>query len=247
MTSNKQSFPYESGAASIGWGNTTAAGDPTVDEVELDNLELSSYSTVREDTLADARSDIVGYLLSAMGEAAAQEIDNQAFNGTGSLNSATFYGLLSSRCGYSVVMAGTAFSGIAAGDLSSMIAKLDGLRKQGARFFMNGAVLHFIRTLADDNSRPIFMDNYGSTVPATIFGYPYSEVIKMTGTTASNTAFVAFGNMKYYAIGRRIGGNTLKVDPYGLFTTNRIRYKLYQRWAFNFALRQGFARLLTHS
>ena len=81
----------------------------------------------------------------------------------------------------------------------------------------------------------------------TIFGYPYQEVIKMPGTTGANTAFIAFGNMQNFALGRRLGASALKVDPYGLFTTNRIRFKIYQRWALGMGLPDGFVRLLTHS
>jgi HK97 family phage major capsid protein len=129
-----------------------------------------------------------------------------------------------------------------------MIGALDGVRKTGARFFLHGSVLHFVRDLKDTNGRPIFMDGHiGAGVPGTIFGYPYTEVIKMPSSSASNTAFIAFGNGQYFFVGRRLDTSTLDVDPYGLWTTNRTRYKIYQRWALIMGLPAAFVRLLTNS
>jgi HK97 family phage major capsid protein len=78
-------------------------------------------------------------------------------------------------------------------------------------------------------------------------GFPYTEVIKCPSTTAANTAFMAFGNLRFLAVGRRLDTATLSVDPYGLFLTNRTRYKLYQRWGMKISLRNGLVRMLTAS
>lgn len=245
MVSEKMSFPTEGTAVSVGWGNTTSESEPDVNsETELDATELSAYAVVRNMTLADARTDIVSWLTEAMAEAAGMEIDNEAFNGDGT---DVCSGILSAACGYSVVMGSglTNFSSLTATHLSQLIAKLDGMRKEGARFYMHGSVLHYVRDLKDSNNRPIFVDTIGSPLSGTIFGYPYSEVIKCPSTSGANTAFIAFGNLRYFAVGRRLDASALEVDPYGLFTTNRTRFKLYQRWGMKIALANGFARLLT--
>jgi len=250
MTSAKQSWPRETASATVSWGNTTSESDPTVDEVELDATELSCWSGVRNTHLADSRSDIVAWLTANLGEAAGLELDNKMFNGLGTDSPFICSGLLSAACGYSVTMAAgsTAFSQLTSTHLSAMIAALDGVKKAGGRFFMNGAVLHFVRDLKDTNGRPIFMDgNIGAGIPATIFGYPYTESIKMVSTTAANTAFMSFGNLQHFLVGRRLQSGVLDVDPYGLWTTNRTRYKIYQRWALEMALPNAFVRLLTHS
>ena len=83
MSSDKQSFPSETASASVAWGNTTSQSEPGITEVELDANELSAYSVVKNATLMDARSDIVSWLTAALAEAAGQELDNQAFNGSG--------------------------------------------------------------------------------------------------------------------------------------------------------------------
>jgi HK97 family phage major capsid protein len=244
MSSDKQSFPAENAAAAVAWGNNTSQSDPGITEVQLDANELSAYTVVKNATLMDARSDIVSWLTSALAEAAGQELDNQAFNGTGS----PFFGILDATgASYSVTLGGSSFSDLTFTDLSSMIAKLDGLRKQGARFWMHGQGLHLIRTLKDDQNRPIFYDTIGSPTAGTILGFPYSEVIKMPSTTGASTAFMVFGNLRYFGIGRRLEVSTLSADPYGLWTTNRMRYKLYQRWGMKISLANGFVRMLTSS
>jgi len=244
MTSDKQSFPSESSSVSVAWGNTTQKSEPGLTEVELEANELSAYSTVKNATLMDARSDIVSWLNEALAEAAGLELDNQGFNGTAT----PFIGILNaSGAGYSVVIAGTAFQDITFTELSEMIAKLDGLKKQGARFWFHGQVLHFVRTLKDSNNRPIFYETVGSPTSGTLMGFPYSEVIKMPSTTGANTAFIAFGNLRYLGIGRRLDVSTLSVDPYGEWATNRTRYKLYQRWGMKIGLRNGLVRGLTAS
>src|SRR3989304_4477667 len=244
MSSDKQSFPSETASASVAWGNTTSQSEPGITEVELDANELSAYSVVKNATLMDARSDIVSWLTAALAEAAGQELDNQAFNGSGS----PFFGILDATgAGYSVTLSGSSFSDVTFTDFSSMIAKLDGLRKQGARFWMHGQGLHLVRTLKDDQNRPIFYDTVGQPTSGTILGFPYSEVMKMPSTTGASTAFLAFGNLRYLGVGRRLEVSTLSADPYGLWTTNRMRYKLYQRWGMKIGLRNGLVRMLTSS
>ncbi len=241
MSSDKMGIPAESSKTTVSWGNTTPASDPGATEVELEANELSAYSTVKNATLADTVSDIVGWINSVMAEAAGLELDNQAFNGSGT----PFYGLLgASGAGYSVVLSGSLISGIAADDLSSMISKLAGLRKRGARFFWNGEIFHYVRILKDSQNRPIFADP-GGVVPGTVYSYPYTEVTNMPSTQGANTAYIVFGNMNYFAVGRRLDVATLTVNPYLYWTTNRTSFKLYQRWAMKVGLSQGFARLLT--
>lgn len=248
MTSEKQSFPAESAGASVYWGNTTQEGNPTITEVELDAEELSAYCTVRNTTLADSRSDVVGWIGETLSEASGLELDNKGFNGVGSDSPFICSGILSAACGYSVVFGSgsTAFSNVTGTNLSEMISKLAGLKKQGARYFMNGEILHFIRTLEDTSGRPVFFDgHYGTNTPPMLMSYPYTEVTNMPSTSAANTAFMGFGNLRYFGVGRRLDASALDIDPYGDWLTNRTRYKLYQRWALKMALANGFVRMLT--
>jgi len=245
MTSEKLSFPAETASSTVAWGNTTSESEPTSSEVELSAQELSAYAAVRDTTLADSRTDIVSWIADEMAEACALELDNQVFNGTGDPVS----GLLSAKCGYSVVMGSgsTSFSNITSTHLSEMIADLDGRKKEGAAYYGHGTPIHFIRDLKDDNNRPIYVQSLSSPLNYNVWGYPVREVIKSQSTDGSGTAFLLFGNLKYFAIGRRLGSTSLQVDPYGLWTTNRTRFKIYQRWGLQIALANGFVRLMTAS
>lgn len=245
MTSEKLSFPAETASSTVAWGNTTSESEPTSTEVELSAQELSAYAAVRDTTLADSRTDIVSWIADEMAEACALEIDNQVFNGTGDPCS----GLLSAKCGYSVVMGtgSTSFSNITCDHLSEMIKDLDGRKKEGAAFYGHGTALHYIRILKDDNGALIYQPTVSSPTIYQVFGYPLREVIKSQSTDGSGTAFVLFGNLRHFAIGRRLGSTSLQVDPYGLWTTNRTRFKIYQRWGLKMALPNGFVRLMTSS
>lgn len=251
MTSIKQSWPIETAQSAVGWGNTTAQSNPDIDEIELDAEELSAYSAVRNHQLADARSDIVSWLLVNMATACGLEIDNQGFNGRKSGGSDPFDGITSvnESAVLSVTMgAGERFADINDDYFSQMIAKLDGLRKQGAGFYMNGAVMHYVRQIKDGVGNPIFMPgNISTGQPSTIYGYPNTECVKMNSTDSSGKCAAIFGNMKQLFIGRRLDSTALIVDPYGLFTTNRTRFKIYQRWAVKVALPAGFVKLLLGS
>ena len=247
MTSDKKTIPVESGAVATSWGNTTPESNPEVSEVELDAETLSAYAVVNNTTLEDTVSDIVSWLTEAMAEAVGQSLDDAGFNGDGTSTYGGCSGILTAACGYSVTMptGSTSFSNLSFDDLSEMISKLDGMRKVGARFFMSGEVLHYVRILKDGNSRPIFIDTVGSPVSGQILGYPYSEVITMPSSSAANKAFIAFGNLRYFALGRRIEDMRLSVDPYGLWTTNKTRFKIRNRWALKIGLANGLVRLLT--
>lgn len=248
MISDTLDIPRESSGITVSWGRVTSESNPTAATLTLTSKVLSAFSTVNQELLEDTISDIVGWITELMAEAIGQELDNSSFNGDGTSTYATCSGLLSAACGYSVVMASTstAFSNLSASHLSEMIAKLDGKKKEGARFFWNGSVAHHVRTLSDTNGMPIFYPgSYGSGEPARVFGYPFDEVIKMPSTSAANTAFVVFGNMRYFALGRRIASMTLSVDPYGKWEENQVRYKIRNRWALAIGQPYGFVRLLT--
>ncbi len=243
MTSDKMGIPAQSSSVTVSWGQTTPSSDPGATEVELEANELSAYSTVKNTTLADTVSDIVGWINQCMAEAAGLELDNQAFNGTGT----PFYGLLtSSGAGYSVVLAGSLISALSATDISNMIAKLDGLKKQGARFYQHGEIVHIYRTIKTTDGLPIFMPgNIAGATPPTLYGYPYTECIKAPSTQAANSPFILFGNLNYFGIGRRLDVATLTVNPYLYWTTNRTCFKLYQRWGMKVGQANAFCRLLT--
>ena len=241
MTSEVESIPTETAGVTVSWGNTTQESEPTISETELTAKELSAYSAVRNTTLADARSDIVSWLTEVMAEAAGKELDNEAFNGDGSNVCSGLF----SRAGYTVTAASALFSSITASDWSELIKNLDGLKKQNAKFYMSGTIIHYVRILSDDNSRPIFVETMGQPQASTIYGYPFRECIMCNATDGASKNVAIFGNLRYFALSRRLDASALSVDPYGLWTTNRTRFKLYQRWGMQVAQDNAFSKLVT--
>ena len=248
MTSDKQEFPVETGGASVNWGNETMEGGPTISEVELSAEELSSYATVKNTTLADSISDIVSWIAEVMANAAGLELDNQAFNGTGS----PFAGLLA-NAGKSVTFAAgeSSFDDISFDYLSQVLAKLPGKRKIGAEWFMSGEVFHYTRVLKDLNERPIFLDSVQAGDPTAagqtgrILGYFWNEVTNMPTTSAAATPYIIFGNMMNFVLGRRLNTTALQVNPYAEWKKNRTLFKIYQRWGMKIALADNFVRVIT--
>ena len=249
MSSNTKTIPSESGSITTSWGNTVNESNPEETDVDLTAEILSAYSVVNNETLEDTVSDIVSWITEGMAEAVGQSIDDAGFNGDGTSTYGGCSGILSAACGYSVVLGAgsTGFSDMIGDNLSDMIAKLDGKKKNGGKYYFNGELLHIIRILKDTAGNPIWLQTLGSAIPPTIWGYPYEEVIKITGTSAANTAFGAFGNMRYFAVGKRVADMTLKVDPYGLWTTDKTRFKIRNRWALKIGLANGLVRILTHA
>lgn len=248
MNAEKQTYPAQQTGTSVAWGNTTAESEATVADVQLSAEELSAYSSVKNTTLDDSPSDIVSWLFTDMAEATGLEVDNVMWNGDGSSTYGSVSGIFLTAS-YSVVLGSgsTAFSQVSSLDLSEMISKLDGPKKQGARFFMHGEILHFVRTLVDSNNRPIFIDTIGSSIPPSIWGYPYTESTKCPSTSAANTYFMCFGNLRYFFVGRRRGVTNLQVNPYQNWTTNRTCFKVYSRWGLKTGLAAGLVRMKTPS
>lgn len=246
MNTDQLYLPSELTLASVAWttpeSGTISAGEPTFAQVDLDAKRLDGLATVTNELLMDSAMDVVGILSEQFGYAVALELDNQVLSGTGTPIS----GLTTAACGYSVVFATTStnFSALIADDFSTAIYKLAQGDLVNARFVINRIGLHYARTLKDSQSRPIFAD-LGGLVPNTLYGYPYIVSSKITNTSAVSTALAVFGNWKKMIIGRRLGGTTLDVDPYGLFTTYMTRFRIATRWALAVGRSTAFVRIMT--
>jgi len=140
----------------------------------------------------------------------------------------------------------TAFSNITSDYLSEAIEQIEEGYAQGAGFYVGRLTMHYIRTLKDGNSAPIY-SNPGGQVPGTIYGYPRYVSEKMPNTSAAETRFVIFGNLKNYIIGRRLGAMTLDIDPYGNFANYQTRLRMVTRWGLSIANTSAFAVLATHA
>jgi len=245
MSTDMRNVPVESTGVTTSWKNEAEAlsqSEPVVGEVSLVARRLGAYAVCSDDLLSDSAIDIVSWLTELFAEAIGQEIDNQVFNGNGTPCS----GILTAACGYSVVMDSglTSFSSITGTNLSEMISKLSANKRAGARFFAEKLTMHYIRTLKDTNGQFLFAQ-IGGGVPGTIWGFPYDETEQITGTSAADTPFVSFGDLRYFALGRRLQSMTLRADPYTKFLEDQTRFKIVNRWGMKIGLAGAFVRLLT--
>jgi len=245
MSSDTRRVPVENTSVSTSWkseGTAAGASNPTFAEAELAAKKLTAYSTASNELLQDSMIDIVSYLTELFAEASGQELDNQVLNGTGDPVS----GLLTAACGYSVVMASglTNFSSVTGDNLLDLIDKIPMEAEDGAKFYMHKKTLTFVRKLKDSQNQYLFAPIAGG-LPADIWGYPYVRTNKGPTTSAASTAFILFGNLRYFLLGRRLGTMTLDLDPFGKFLENQTRFRLVQRWALKVGKSTAFARLVT--
>lgn len=247
MSSDTRRIPAEDGAVSVAWtAEETAAteSEPTLTEVALSATKLDAFGIMSNELLQDSSVDVVSWLTELFGEAIGQELDNQVFNGTGSPCS----GILTAACGYSVSFASTlvSWSSITADHLSQMIQKLPINRLPGSRFFLHRDLMHYVRTLKTTTDDYVFA-RPGAGVPGTIWEYPYSQSEKMPARSGAEAADViaAFGNLRYFAMGRRLQNMTLDLDPYSKFKEYQTQFRIVNRWGMKIGLAGGFVRLLT--
>lgn len=246
MGTDNKKVPKEGSMVSVEWDDeagTIGDSEGTFDEIDLVTKRLNGLATVSNELLMDSSFDLAGILTEQFGYATGQELINQILNGTGS----PFYGVAGTTAGYSVVMtASTTFAGVTADDFSLAMSKLSAGYLANAKWVINRVPLHYVRTLKDSQGRPLFAMP-GGAVPGTIYGLPYLETEKSNATSSANKCVAVLGNWKKYAVGRRVGTMALDADPYGLFTTNKTRFRMITRWALKVGIAEAFCRYMTHA
>ncbi len=234
MGSDTLIIPRELSNVTVDWANEESANsetNPTFETIDLVAQRMGAYSHVSNELLADSRFDIVSLLTSQFGEAVGQEIDKQVF-GTPTAQKFTD---LEGNVDYTVTCGISA--GLAAEDFSEAISKLAANKIVGAKFYMNKAFLHKVRSIKDSNNDPIWQMMYAGQ-PAGIYGYPVVDVEAMRASiTLDGQMGILFGNLKNYIIGKRDGNMALMVNPYILMKENMTQYVLSTRWDGEIALK----------
>jgi len=245
MSEMTRKFPKEATKPQAYWVDEEASiteSEGTFGQVTLTAKKLAALAVISNELLQDTAFDLVGFLTEQFAEAIGAKLDYTVLNGDGS----PAYGILSGQVSNSVQLGSgkTNFSDITADALSEMISKIPANRRTGARFFFHRTIMHYIRTLKDSNNNYIYAKP-GNGVPPTIWEYPYTESEQAPSSSAANTPFVAFGDLRYYLIGRRQGQMEVDIDPYGKFDTDQTRFRVKDRLAPNLAMPDAFCRLLT--
>jgi len=118
-------------------------------------------------------------------------------------------------------------SAITTDELVDLVYLLPGEFTQNARFVMNRAVQGTVRKLKDGQGNYIWQPSYVAGQPASLLGYPITEMAAMPNI-ATGAVPIAFGDFrKGYLIIDRIGVRLLR-DPYSnkpyvmFYTTKRV-------------------------
>lgn len=245
MSSDQKLWPTELTRAAMAWKAESASlaqSDPTFGQVALNSEKLTGMSWATNEMIQDAAIDVAGILTDQFSYGTALELDNQVLNGTGSPCS----GVLTAAAGFSTVMSTglSNFSSISFDNLSNMIDQVPEGYDEGGIFVFNKRIKHFLRTLKDSQNRYLLVDP-GGVAPGTLWEQRYVLTSQSPKTTGASTAFVTFGNFKYFFIGQRLGSMTIDVDPYGRFDTYETRFRMVTRWALKIAVANAFSRLIT--
>jgi len=217
-------IPAENAGITVSWkaeATALAASDPTFANVNLTPKKLGAYSTASNELLMDSKYDIVSRLTQQFGEAVGQEIDNQTFNGS------EFTALIGASGINTADAGGSSASDIDFALASNAIAQIPSNKLMNAKFYMHRTILHYFRAKADTTGMPILDVRDGGF---NIYGYPVRLVEQMPTDTTASACIAVFGNLKYYAIARRLGMMSLDVDPYGKFLEYQTRFRSVTRW-----------------
>lgn len=249
MKSDTMRVPTEATSVSVSYGvegSTLDETNPTIGEVVLNAERLGAWTSATNELLQDAAengTDVVSWLGGLFAEALGQEVDDNVMNG-GALES--FTGALSGA-GHSVVLdTRGSYENITIQDLSEMIAQLsDNQMGSNPKFYMEKKVWQILRDQQDSSGQLIFDPT--ASISRSVYGYPIiiSDVMPTPNTSGGADPFVLFGDLKHYLFGNRLNRTQLEIDPYGLFTSYKTRFRMVWRVCGEIGLANGLVSLYT--
>jgi len=270
MSSDTLNVPIESTSVTAYWPGEATAGTattPALGNAQLLAKDLVGITVASNQLLADSRVDVVKYLMTIFAEAMAGEIDNQAFNGTGS----PFTGILVDSGVTTVTMASgqDTFAETKLTDLRTLIANVQTSCLPTSAFYMHRLTWGLIQNIQENSTtvaaiqhnpvstyQPLNVGNgqgdVGLLQPAGyLWGYPVYLSDKIVSTTAVSTKFVVFGSMKkgLFFGDREQTSMAVSTDAYvggvDMFGSNQSAVRVTQRVAVKVGLPTAFAVLKT--
>lgn len=264
MGTDTLNVPVESTSVTVYWPGEATAGtesQPVLANAQLSAKTLVGLTVVSNELLADAQVDNVKYLMGIFAEAFAAEIDNQAFNGTGS----PFTGILSDANVNIVTMASgqDTFAETKLSDLRDLISQVQTSCLPTSAFYMHRLTWGTIQkiqenstTIAAIQQQPINVgfgnDQVGVMKPAGyLWGYPVYLSDTIVSTTAVSTKFVVFGSLAkglFWGDRQQMTLDISKDATIGstnLFASNQSGVRTTQRVAVKVGLPKAFAVLKT--
>ena len=219
--------------------------NPTWTNVDLECETYAFWVGVTDELMEDTFADIGAQIRVQAVEALQNTIETQLLNGSGS--PAT--GILQDTSVNESNIDSTAFDDINWDDLHLAIEDLTSRKKRdGAVFFMHPTIWDKLRTQQDANGR-YFWDP-ATAGPRSAFGYPVllSDNVPDLDDSATSTAFIGFGNLKYALWGVRMGLEFRYFDQtmYAVQDDENF-WRVRTRQAFVVGIPANFSRLVTAS
>jgi len=175
--------------------------------VPLSAKRHGSIVPITNDMIESASVNVVDFLMEEIARALAKGTDSITFLGTTSAGTtvSSMPGILANEEVTAVTTSTTAITSLKVKDLDDCIASVDSSVLDGARFFMNTAVLYGVvanlKENTGENAGLIYQPATGDR-PAMWRGFPIETVSCLPSSGGANTKFIAFGNLKYNIIGR---------------------------------------------
>ena len=202
---------------------------------------LSGRVVISNELLADSAYDLSSELTEQFAYAMAQEIDNQVLNGTGTPCS----GVLTAAAGYSTIITGSAWSGVTGDDFSLAMTNLASGDLSNATFVLGKKGSHYVRTLKDSNSNPIYAAIASAELDQ-LYGIPTVVSNKIDDATGGSGGFYAvLGDFKQFYLLNRLGGLELLVDPYSDSSSYNTQFVFVTRKGLGIRRADSFVRLGT--
>jgi HK97 family phage major capsid protein len=177
------------------------------------NLTAFKYSSkmilVSVELMQDAGINLPEFLGAALGERIARIVNDETTVGTGTTMP---WGIVT-RAVASNAPSGTATvfgstTAIAYANLVAYLHSVDVSYRQNAKFMMHDLTLAKIKALTDTTGRPVWAPSFATSVPDTLFGYPYVINNSMVSTLVNGVKSIVFGDLSKYII-REVRGITI--------------------------------------
>lgn len=247
MSTDTLHIPKDTSTVTVAWTDEHAPvgeSEPTAVDIELTVKKLAAFAKISNEMMRDGASTpaVAQWVINRFAEAIGIEEDKQALVGTGT----PFSGVLTVATNVVQPVDLAGFSDLTSNHFSTMIAALKKKARRGAAFIMDGTIVALVRNMKGSDGHPLFMQSQAVDILGTIYGYPVLESDQMPDLTSSaaNTRFIAFGNLRHVWIGDR---NQMLVDSseHVFFTNDQTAVRVIQREAISVVLPNAFCALKT--
>ena len=231
MAGNVLHIPVQGTSVSLTYAAEESAStesEPGSADVDITAGRFGLWGTISQELLDDAMIDMVSFITRDAVEAAAAKIDDECFNGT----SAPFTALLgagSTDVTFGTSNTATSYTDCVSRNFFDAIYAIASTRTTGAKFYLPRAMMPYVMDLKFGASDSALM----SVNPSLIAGYPFTIVEAISGTDATSSDFVTFGNLQHYALAVRSMSTAIEINPWGStgWKQYQVLFRFYIRMA----------------